>query len=81
MFRVVIPRVSSILQTHTVRNPLVYHRAIATMATPYKVLVTPENTGHLGIRQTPEAASTVSDLLQRDLDVSSLRHRTRMSSS
>lgn len=40
------------------------------MATPYKVLVTPENTGLLGIRQTPEAASMVTDLLQRDLDVS-----------
>lgn len=45
------------------------------MATPYKVHVTPENTGHLGIRQTPEAASMVTDLLQRDLDVSFRRPR------
>lgn len=80
MFRAVVPRVSPILQTHAVRNPLIYKRAIATMTTPYKVLVTPENTGLLGIRQTPEAASMVTDLLQRDLDVSSLIPALRNSS-
>ncbi|MBE3041732.1 hypothetical protein IMZ48_03960 [Candidatus Bathyarchaeota archaeon] len=42
------------------------------MATPYKVKVTPENTGLLKVVQalSPEAADKVTALLQKDLDVS-----------
>lgn len=41
------------------------------MATPYKVKVTPENTGLFKAAQTlmPESADKVSELLQEDLDV------------
>lgn len=38
-------------------------------ATPFKIHLTPDNTGLLSIKQTSEAANTVSDLLQQDLEV------------
>ncbi|SPN97214.1 related to HypA-like protein [Cephalotrichum gorgonifer] len=38
------------------------------MATPYKVLITPDNTGLLKVAQTPEVATKVSELIQTDLD-------------
>ncbi|KAK0752154.1 hypothetical protein B0T18DRAFT_426681 [Schizothecium vesticola] len=39
-----------------------------TAPTPFKIHLTPENTGLLNIKQTSEAAKTVSDLLQQDLE-------------
>lgn len=40
-----------------------------TTATPFKIHLTPDTTGLLNITQTPEAAETVSSLLQQDLEV------------
>lgn len=40
-----------------------------TTATPFKIHLTPATTGLLNLKQTPEAAETVSSLLQQDLEV------------
>jgi len=37
---------------------------------PYKMHVTPDNTGLWRIKQTNEAAQKVSELLQKDMEVS-----------
>ncbi|KAK1833346.1 HypA protein [Podospora conica] len=39
-----------------------------TTATPFKIHLTPEDTGLLTVKQTEEAAKTISDLLQEDLE-------------
>ena len=43
----------------------------STTDLPYKVHVTPDNTGLWHIKQTEEAAKKVSELLQEDMEVSS----------
>lgn len=49
-------------------------RTINTMAaasgTAHQILITPQNTGLWRVKQTEEAASKVSELLQKDLNVS-----------
>lgn len=82
MHRVVVrraPTLAPLFQRHSVagtRFGLAHARKTSTstsaMATPYKVKVTPEDTGLLKVVQalTPEAAGKVTELLQEDLDVS-----------
>jgi hypothetical protein len=41
---------------------------------PYKMHVTPDNTGLWHIKQTDEAAKKVSELLQEDMEVSAPRY-------
>lgn len=48
-----------------------FRMASSTSEFPYKMHVTPDNTGLWGIKQTDEAAEKVSELLQEDLEVSS----------
>ena len=82
MHRVVVPRVFALFQRHSsisigIGSRLANSRKISTMATPYKVHITPENTGLFKAAQklTPEAAGQVSQLLQEDLEVSyTLQH-------
>jgi hypothetical protein len=38
--------------------------------TPYRIHISPENTGLLKVKQTEEASNKVSELLQKDLEVS-----------
>lgn len=45
----------------------------STADLPYKMRVTPDNTGLWHIKQTDEAAKKVSELLQEDMEVSSPR--------
>lgn len=40
----------------------------ATAASPYKVHITPKNTGLLNVTQTEEVAEKASTLLQEDLE-------------
>lgn len=40
--------------------------------TPYKIHISPDNTGLLGLKQTEDASKKVSELLQKDLEVTSL---------
>src|SRR4051812_13794764 len=42
--------------------------SLATMATPYKIEISPDNTGLLKGRQTEEVARKASELLQRDME-------------
>lgn len=89
MYRVVLPRVAHLtkhrgLSLININTPcrFSYARAAATMATPYKVHITPENTGLLNIGHglTPEAAEKVTELLQKDLDVSFTDHSHKLAS-
>jgi hypothetical protein len=41
----------------------------STTSTPYKIDISPDNTGLLGLKQTDEASKKVSELLQKDLEV------------
>jgi hypothetical protein len=41
-------------------------------SSPYQIHISPNNTGLLGLKQTEEASKKVSELLQKDLEVSSL---------
>ena len=41
-----------------------------TKGTPYQIHISPQNTGLLGVKQTESAARKVSELLQKDLEVS-----------
>ncbi|KAK4138648.1 hypothetical protein BT67DRAFT_413207 [Trichocladium antarcticum] len=45
-----------------------FRMASSTSGFPYKMHVTPDNTGLWGIKQTDEAAEKVSELLQEDLE-------------
>lgn len=40
--------------------------------TPYKIHISPDNTGLLGLKQTEDASKKVSELLQKDLEVKSV---------
>lgn len=42
----------------------------ASTASPYRMHISPDNTGSLPVKQTNEAAQKASDLLQEDLEVS-----------
>ncbi|KAB5531219.1 hypothetical protein GE09DRAFT_1063959 [Coniochaeta sp. 2T2.1] len=44
--------------------------ASTTTETPYKIHVSPDNTGLLGLKQTEDASRKVSGLLQKDMEIS-----------
>ena len=66
-------RIAPGLRTLTTTARLLQTSPYAKMASnlPFKMHVTPDNTGLWHIKQTDEAANKVSELLQEDMEVSS----------
>lgn len=50
-------------------SSLAARRQLYTMATPTRIQISPEETGLLGLKQTPDAAAKITELLQEDLEV------------
>lgn len=61
--------------TRTVKaSSLAAHRQLYTMASPTRIQISPEETGLLGLKQTPDAAAKITELLQEDLEVRRAGH-------